>query len=1038
MSDLAISNRYRLLDQIGQGGMGVVYRALDRLSGQIIALKRVNAPAQKLLFASVHSTSNFRLALAAEFRILSSLRHPHIISVLDYGFDQSPERQPYFTMSLLPESRSLLKAGDDLPDADKANLLIQLLQALAYLHRRGVIHRDLKPDNVLVNEGQVKVVDFGLALSGEAQAEGVAGTLLYMAPEVLAGEPVTQAADLYAVGVMAYELFTGRHPFDIQDYTRLIDAILTQPPDLSPIKTLPIADPLALAMLLERLLLKDPKARYPHAYAVIADLCAAMKQPPPPETTAMRESFLQAARFVGRGGEMSLLARSLTEAVKGQGALWLIGGESGVGKSRLLDELRPRALVEGVLLLRGQTVQDGAAAYSLWQDVIRRLVLDISVDDLEASVLKDILPDISTLLERPIPDAPHLDGSAYKERLQTVILGLFRRLKTPTLVLLEDLQWAKDDLNLLIALSPLVRDLPLLIVSNYRHDEAPNLPDTFPDARGIKLERLDELEIAALSHSMLGESGRDSEMVELLQRETEGNALFLVEVVRALAEEAGTLEDVGRRTLPQHVFAGGIQTVLARRLARVPEIGQRWLRLAAVNGRQIDKTLLTHLMGDSAFFEDWLTVCANAAVLDAVDNRWRFAHDKLRDAAVQAVGVDELPAIHRQIATALEQLHPNDDSYALALVEHWRKAGEAEKEAHYALRAGEQMLKTSMFRQALRFYEQALSLTSEKEERKRVHLYNKLGEVYCLMDDFETATDYLETTFKLASKLDDPAEQATALYQLSYINLIQGNLPKTRDYLAQALPLARRSGDRRTLTRVLYGLGDVSWRGNSLQQAEDYLNESLTIARETNDHLGILRALNRLGVVATALLQEDRAAQYYHDCIALAREVGSRERMAPAYNNLGALAWYRGDLDEAQSYYQESVVLGRETGNRVNITMGKCNIGLVVVARGDVDEARTVLRDALSSSRTMDATLLSLLAVIGFAGLQALLGNLETGLAWLGMVKHHPSFDRNLNEDIDILLQRLWKDWSTEAREAAMEKGHVLKLDAVMSQAMQL
>ena len=199
-----IGSRYQLEAELGRGGMGAVYRALDRLTGDEVALKRVMTPAEKLQFASrlsgdsaASGSTNLRVALAQEFHTLASLRHPNIIRVLDYGFDA--ERQPYLTMDLLHEPRSLLDAGQDQPLAVKINLLVQMLQALAYLHRRAVIHRDLKPDNVavVVENGalHVLVLDFGLALTTDlaSKTASLAGTLAYMAPEVLQGDDARDA-----------------------------------------------------------------------------------------------------------------------------------------------------------------------------------------------------------------------------------------------------------------------------------------------------------------------------------------------------------------------------------------------------------------------------------------------------------------------------------------------------------------------------------------------------------------------------------------------------------------------------------------------------------------------------------------------------------------------------------------------------------------------------------------------------------------------------------------------------------------------------
>jgi serine/threonine protein kinase len=205
-----INRRYILDKTLGQGGMGIVYQATDRLSGLPVALKMVTTPTEQLLFASFSDSTDLKVSLAQEFKVLATLRHPSIIGVQDYGFDS--QNQPYFTMDLLPTPHTIIEAGKVLDVPGKVNLLIQILQALIYLHRREILHRDLKPNNVLVQDDRVKVLDFGLSVSAKqaASAHETSGTLAYMAPEVTNGEAFGPPADLYAVGLMATSFSSGR------------------------------------------------------------------------------------------------------------------------------------------------------------------------------------------------------------------------------------------------------------------------------------------------------------------------------------------------------------------------------------------------------------------------------------------------------------------------------------------------------------------------------------------------------------------------------------------------------------------------------------------------------------------------------------------------------------------------------------------------------------------------------------------------------------------------------------------------------------
>ena len=557
MQGTIIANRYLLQQKLGQGGMGVVYRAMDRLTGTPVALKYVMVRQEQLEFTTMVSGSSLdlRLALAQEFKTLASLRHPNIISVVDYGFEDD---QPFFTMELLEAPQELNDYGEHQSFDVKIDLLAQTLRALSYLHRRGILHRDLKPGNVLVTkDGALKVLDFGLAVEAKAAREGsIGGTLAYVAPEVLIGQqPASPASDLYALGVMAYELFAGMYPFTYSSTEDLIHKLLFEPPDLSKLQV-----DARIATIIGRLLAKKPEDRYPSVAAVVEALGQVV--PLQIDSAASRESFLQAARFVGREMELNVLSGALDKAFKGQGGAWLIGGESGVGKSRLLDEVRVLAMVQGILVLRGQGIAEGGLSYQLWRDIARRLPLYVDLSDQEASVLKEIVPDIAQLLGRDVLDAPELDGSAAQQRLISNLVSALTRLEQPTLILLEDLHWLRESMEVLKALLPLLPERALLVIGTYRDDEQPLLPQALTGARALRLGRLTRENTAALAESMLGEAGKQEQIVSFLQQQTEGNTFFLVEVVRVLAEDAGGLEQIGLHTLPVQVFAGGIERVV--------------------------------------------------------------------------------------------------------------------------------------------------------------------------------------------------------------------------------------------------------------------------------------------------------------------------------------------------------------------------------------------------------------------------------------------------------------------------------------------
>jgi tetratricopeptide (TPR) repeat protein len=977
---------YDIVREIGRGGMGVVSIAYDRLTGQTVALKRVLVALSQAQFASpnastyqsqVDNSAELRLSLAKEFQLLASLRHPNIINVLDYGFDA--EGQPYFTMTLLDHPRTLLEAAADQPIVAQVNLIIHTLQALAYLHRRGVIHRDLKPANILVGaDGQAKVLDFGLAIVRGQDAD-FGGTLAYIAPEILQGKAATEASDLYAVGVMLYELLAGRHPFDVTNTTSLVMQIMSTRADMTVLQVVPELEP--LKEVIERLLAKDPRDRYEDAYAVIRALSEALNQPIPQESAAIRESFLQAAQFVGREDEFQQLMLALNHAMENRGSAWLVGGESGVGKSRLLDELRTQAQVNGAVVLRGQAVSEGGLPYQLWVDVLRPLSLLTDLTDLEAEVLKAIIPDIGALLGRLVADAPELDGVAGQQRLILTVAEIFRRQKRPVLLLLEDLHWASESLNVLKPLLHIVGELSLLIIGSYRDDERPRLPEELPEMKVIKLGRLPEEDIAQLSVSMVGEGGREQHVIEFLQRETEGNVFFLVEVVRALAEEAGTLTDVGRVSLPVRVFAGGVQRILRRRLEHVPPEARPLLKLAAVAGRQLDLSLLERLNAalnppppvdesqpaapetekpeaiseasasgvQSSALEDWLTTCVNSAILDRQDGHWRFAHDKLRETLVADLTDEERPRLHRQVAENIEGLYPDDDALAAVLVEHWRIAGDTAKEAYYAGRAGIGAAARYANDEALAYLQRALELTPESDAAGRYNLLRAREQIYNLRGEREPQVQDQDTLDKLAEQLDDNHRRAEVKLRRSIYLGVTGANVESINMARQAVTLAEASASAEIEAESYLEWGKSLWRQADYPSAR----AQLEIASAKSDELSRVRAysLRNLSVVGTRQGDLEGARVYGEKALSLFRDLGDRVGECIILRDMGIINYYRGDFMRAKDYWLQALVRFREVGDRVGESAVLNNLGVMADDEGDYAGARDYVEQALFIKR---------------------------------------------------------------------------------------
>jgi predicted ATPase len=1029
--------RYQLDHQLGHGGMGAVFRALDRFTQSHVALKRIQLTHDQRSLPENSEALNLRLALTREFQTLAALRHPHIIEVLDYGF--LTDGQPFFTMKLLEPAQNFLEAGRDQPFEVKTQLLMQSLQALDYLHRHDVIHHDLKPANVLVQAGHIYLVDFGLSLvQTEADAEASGGTLAYIPPEVLQFGQLSPAGDLYSLGVMAYELYAGRHPFATEDMTALMLHIIATKPDMAPLHL-----PSSLTAVIERLLVKDPALRYQTAGEVLEDLSVASGVSRPTETFEIRESYLQAARFVGRERELSQLKTALdailpanTAAHDAIGSTWLIGGESGVGKSRLVEELRTLALVRGVRVLYGQAIAEGGAAYQIWREPLRRLGLMTSLSDYEASLLKTLVPDLDVLIERPVSDPPALDAQSMRQEMLALIVGLFKRQQQPILLVLEDLQWVKQSLHILEALLPMVETLPLLIVGTYRDDTTPQLAQQLQKMQLLKLDRLNERAIALLSESMLGSAGKRTEIVQLLQRETEGNVFFLVETVRALADAAGDLDGIGRITLPKSIAAGGIQRIIRKRVEEVPAPAQRLLRLAAIAGRQLDLPVLRHLLETESHpgvdsLESWLDQTVNAAVIDQRDGIWRFAHDKLREALLASMTEDEKSELARRVAEAMEHVYADEPSQLPAelLAYHWCMAGDKEKELYYTEIAAANAHNVSAYRDLRELANRAVELSRELPG----HEHSLIQSLFHLVSGMqysgsrEEAMTLMEEVRTLVEQQDDAALRAKFEMTYGLLHLEVGQLDLTETWLLRAQQTASGLDLPELQASILGNLGKIAWERGDNDTALHYLNETLALAERHNLTQRICYTLNMLGIVYASSGDNVLGRAYFEQMLVIARQTGERGRIAQALTNLAILLYQTPETyQEALQYFQESIALQEETGNLYGAAHAHYGIAELYVNMKQPDEARPHLLQGLKVAVRSSATpvVLNILDYITTEFASA-----STALLLLGFCRWHPLLNASRYPFLDELIEKRRALVPAEQADAALEQGKAMSLE---------
>jgi tetratricopeptide (TPR) repeat protein len=680
--------RYEIVGELGQGGMGRVYDAIDRRSGERIAIKVLVAPAGLLRFKN-------------EFRVLARLRHPNLVALYDLTVTTGEDGRAlaWFAMEHVDgcELRRWVRPGGEL-DLDRLRaVLAQLLDALEALGNRGVVHRDLAPRNILVDaSGVLRLIDFGLAGAADTpDLDGAthAGTPSYASPEQAAGTTVGPASDLYSLGVVLYELLAGAPPFRGNAGT-LFDAHRHATPPPLPHGTSP-----SLARLCMQLLAKRPDARPADAAAARRSLAAedadfatataatpARALPPPAPSLPL----------IGRARERAVIDEKMADAQAGGGGTVVLLGDPGVGKTTLVNAAAQDAAARGFLVLRGACREREVLPFNAFDAIVDQAIARVShaldgptLASLggEMGTLSQLFPVLRGLLPRAVEPTELVDrpgrrvehaGSRDHALAAVVKVARIVAAQQPVLLCIDDGQWADEDSRAILARLQTVPRILTLIAAT------PNRVAWHERAQVLRLASLGESDAIELWRAARPRPPESGELQHALS-EAAGNPRLLVELAR----------------MPAWHRRPTVAELVQSRLEHLDTAERRLLLTLAVAPSPLDARLLQ--AAPAAL--DHLVDAQLARQCRARGRRaWEPAHHAIRRAVVRAFGDDEASRARLELAAVLER----DGSHAAALVQLLVEAGDAQRAARFAAPVAERAMRRLAYARALALFELAL------------------------------------------------------------------------------------------------------------------------------------------------------------------------------------------------------------------------------------------------------------------------------------------------------------------------------------------
>ncbi len=984
--------RYEIVCLLGSGGMGEVYRARDTQLRRDVAIKLIS---RALSDDSVTVDRFIREGLA-----VSSLNHPNIITIYETG--HAPEGR-YIVMELV-EGRTLRELVREGLEWERArDIGRQVAEALTVAHAAQIVHRDVKPDNVMVRaDGYVKVLDFGLARLEKIEKDGasvtvsfatgaglVLGTIGYMSPEQAQGQAVTTASDVFALGVILYEAFTGQHPFPAASALGVMHAILADVP-LAPSRICPELPSAADQIVLE-CLQKDPRLR-PTAADVAARLRGSMPTTPIVAGTAAPLPYTSRT-LVGRASELKVMEHAWYQAAAGTGQVVAIAGEPGYGKTAVVEAFLASLESGGapVRIGRGRSSERlaGSEAYLPVLEALDSLLRNESHGSL-ARVMKAVAPTWHSLLAsqpdhdplqaRDIAADPGSAAQRLKREMSTLLEEASRLV--PTVLFLDDLHWSDAaTVELLAYVASRLPAMRVLVIVTYRPSEVAHTRHPFLalkldlQARRICREvQIGTLGYDAVARYMASEfPGHEfsPSFTSFVYQKTEGHPLFMVDLLRDLRLRGVLVQDHGVWTVTQDLDSidrdvpESVRSMIQRTIDALPDDDRQLLAAAAVQGVDFDSAVVADALRlDEAEVEERLdrlerehafvrfieeVTCPDRTVT----LRFRFTHVLYQNALFASVRATRRATLAGSMAAMLvRRWGDRAPEIALDLAVLFETARATLAAARYFSVAAQSAARIFAHEEAERLARRGLDLLDTlPEDAARSGVELELQMTYALAVKTtkgysapEAGAAYLRAR-EICQRVSDPAQVIPVLMGLSAHYITSGEIGIAREIADQLISIANGLGDPHLHMVAEWSLGAALHHQGELVAAHAHLEHAMELhdpvvhqarAWEVGIEPGIFCQCE-LSRTTWLLGRPDEALERVRRAQQQARDLGHPQTLAFTLLFGILIHQKRREAADADLLYRELVPLCQQHGIAQELLWVSVVHGWIVCAQGDME-----------------------------------------------------------------------------------------------------
>ncbi len=961
-----LPKHFDIQEYIGQGGMGRVFLVHDKQNDRQAAVK--------VIFDHLASEMDKIRRFDREYRFMLRLSHPNVVQVYDYGRTNG---KPYIVMEYVrgkilsewmkwngePIHRHMNKKE---VHKKLVSAMLQVLQALNYIHSLNIIHRDVKPGNIMVTEdGTAKVMDFGVArdLSSNSMLTGelIVGSPAYLSPEKIKGSALGPESDLYAVGVLLYKLCVGCIPFDDDSMIEMAMSHMHRAP--MPALELNSQIPETLNWIIMKLLEKEPENRFRTADE-LAEVIRRWIQGKSADALLRKEEIqktVTAKRRIYLSGRERRIYRGIVQDAQNRNHI-VITGEQGIGKTTLADFMKTAARQEGYDVLSINCLRYPLSSFDLLGNLLSGLfkraekyLSDVFEDfcRLHGAIIQKLFPafNFNVTSYDALTGFSELSGQEHRRFLFDSLTHLIKSYteKRRLAVFIDNFQWAdSDSIDFFNHIMQKVKQfgrayarsflpprfflcIACRLDSSDEQTEVKRKIDLLQQEFSfvpIKLERLTKTQIRNFLVELLGSENIPEALLNKVMKESEGVPLYIHEMLKQYKDEGVLVPTENGWRFNQKMstssLTGKLRDILDERFLKLTEEQKRLLEFASVIGRSFDFEMLKKLSGmDESLMLDRLEEVILAGIIaerrEADEYRLDFHHSKFRDYFYENLLRARKRKLHLKLGHIVERQfqHQKNPAYAFAAF-HFTQAGKFDAAVDYYLKAGNSARANLSFHEAVDYYRKAHDIFINNKEK-----------------------------FEFDEQNDHDKRLIAIMHSLGEMLLLAGRLSESKEILENAFDILLRSPKPETQQQVqlTFDLGELYYRLGERTQAEKMLLNAYSLVDDTEEKTSLASVCESLGKLYTEASEYDKAEKYWDKALKISDEIQNDRSKIKALTGKSYLNYFKGNMEAAESEIKQAHEIAEKMNDPLIKVNTKHNLALVLSMFGRYDEAFPQFRE---------------------------------------------------------------------------------------------